>query len=190
MTARYALICTVCYVCVGAMEISTYAATSLDEPTPGEINRGSINVDRTEAARAQARVPVGNPLWAIPLRAMSVTGERPIFSPSRRPAAPPAVIATPAVIRPSPVVAPPAEPEHPNLKLLGTVVSDAESIGVFLDQSTQILVRLKTGEAHSGWILRSVKAREATLEKDSQKETLHLPTVKENDPSKSDNSPD
>jgi general secretion pathway protein N len=161
----------------------------MDEPAQDEINRGSVNLDRATAKRAQEGVPTGNPLWAIPLRALSTTGERPIFSPSRRPP-PPAVIAVPQLVPPPKVVARPAEPEHPNLKLLGTVVSDAESIGVFLDQSTQVLVRLKTGEEHSGWILRSVKAREATLEKENQKETLRFPTAQKGSSSKLENSPE
>ncbi len=188
MTVRRLLVCTVCYFCaLAALEVSARAATSLDEPTQDEINRGSINLDRTTPKRAQERVPSGNPLWAIPLRALSITGERPIFSPSRRPP-PPAVIAVPQAVQPP--KASPAEPEHPNLKLLGTVVSDAESIGVFLDQSTQILVRLKTGEEHSGWILRSVKAREATFEKENKRETLRFPTAQESSSPRSDNSPE
>ena len=51
----------------------------------------AIALDRT----TQDRQPSGNPLWAIPLRALTVTRDRPIFSPSRRPPAA-AVIAAPA----------------------------------------------------------------------------------------------
>jgi general secretion pathway protein N len=69
----------------------------------------------------------------------------------------------------------PAEPEHPRLTLIGTVVGETEGIGVFLDQNTQGFVRLKTGEQHSGWVLKSVKPREATLEKQDHTETLSLP---------------
>jgi general secretion pathway protein N len=116
---------------------------------------------------------MGNPLWAIPLGSLSVTRERPLFTPSRRPSAP-------AAVAPAPVVQPriavrPVEPEHPSLTLIGTVVGETEAIGVFLDQATHNFVRLKAGEGHAGWILRSVKAREATLEKDRKTETLRLP---------------
>src|SRR5262249_53698680 len=52
--------------------------------------------------------PHGNPLWAIPLRSLSATRERPIFLPSRRPPAP-RVVASPA---PAPVQpSPPQQPE-------------------------------------------------------------------------------
>src|ERR1700682_5261696 len=40
---------------------------------------------------ARAEPPAGNPLWAVPLRSLSVPRDRPIFSPSRRPP-PPVVI--------------------------------------------------------------------------------------------------
>ena len=123
---------------------------------------------------------MGNPLWAIPLGSLSLTRDRPLFTPSRRPPAP-AVVAAPRVIAPRVVIRPP-EPEHPNLALIGTVVGETEGIGVFLDQTTHNFVRLKTGEGHAGWILRSIKAREATLEKGQQTETLRLPERKDFDP--------
>ena len=125
-------------------------------------------------------MPPGNPLWAIPLGSLSNTRDRPLFTPSRRPPAP-AVVAVPPVVQPKVVVRPP-EPEHPNLTLIGTVVGETEGIGVFLDQATHNFVRIKTGEGHAGWILRSVKAREATLEKGQRSETLRLPARKDDSP--------
>src|SRR5262249_7544809 len=46
---------------------------------------------------------------------------------------------------------------------------------VFLDQTTRDIVRLRTGESHVGWVLRSVKGREATLQKDRETILLALP---------------
>jgi hypothetical protein len=117
----------------------------------------------------------GNPLWAVPLRSLSATRDRPIFSPSRRPPAP-AVVAAPEV---PPVVAPvkPAEPDHPLLSLMGTVVGESEGVGVFLDQATNDFVRLKTGQDHHGWILRSLREREATFERNDLTATLSLPAA-------------
>jgi len=118
--------------------------------------------------------PIDNPLWAIPLSELKYTRERPLFTPSRQPLAP-AVVAVPRpVIAPKVVIRQP-EPEHPNLQLIGTVVSDAEGIGVFLDQSNRSFIRLKTGEGHRGWILRMVKARQVVLQKGLRSETLRLP---------------
>lgn len=174
MTARHAFLRVACGLCiVGAMQLSALAATPADEPTQFNVNRGGINLDQAPARAAPERAAIGNPLWAIPLGKLTFTRDRPLFTPSRRPPAP-AVVAAPRVVPPKVVIRPPA-PEHPNLMLIGTVVGETEGIGVFLDQSTHNFIRLKTGEGHAGWVLRSVKAREATLQKDQQTETLSLP---------------
>jgi hypothetical protein len=113
-----------------------------------------------------------NPLWGIPLTQLPVTRDRPIFSSSRRPP-PPAV--APAAVPKVVAVPKPSEPERPQLSLLGTIVSDDEGFGIFLDQSTKVVLRLKVDEDYQGWKLRSVQGREATLEKDQQVVTLPLP---------------
>jgi general secretion pathway protein N len=59
--------------------------------------------------------------------------------------------------------------------LVGTIVSDDEAFGIFLDQSTNAVLRLKVDEDYQGWKLRSVQSREATLEKDQDVVTLPLP---------------
>ena len=126
------------------------------------------------AAPASERALSANPLWAIPLSQLPVTRDRPIFSPSRRPP-PPAV--APAAIPKVAAVPKPREPERPQLTLVGTVASDDEGFGIFLDQSTKVVFRLKVGQDHQGWKLRSVQGREATLEKDQQVVPLALPQL-------------
>jgi hypothetical protein len=69
----------------------------------------------------------------------------------------------------------PKEAERPQLSLVGTVASEAEGFGIFLDQSTKAVVRLKLGEDFQGWKLRSVQGRETALEKDQKVVTLALP---------------
>ena len=179
MMCRHVLLGIMAWFCVvGALENATRAATSPDEMKP-DADRGVIKLERTPTPAAKERVLSGNPLWAIPLGSLTITRERPIFSPSRRPLTP-AVIAPPKVTQQPKAVAPVAGPQRPNLTLVGTVVGTSEGFGVFLDQATHNIVRLKTGEGHAGWILRSVKAREATLEKERQTETLRLPASGEN----------
>ena len=118
----------------------------------------------------------GNPLWAIPLNQLSSTRERPIFSPSRRPP-PPVVVNRPFVPPPPPPPPPPPRPpEHPSLALLGTIAGEGEGIALFMETTSQMVVRLRTGEAHEGWVLRSVHGREAKLEKDNRTETVTLPS--------------
>jgi hypothetical protein len=126
------------------------------------------------AAPASERALSANPLWAIPLSQLSITRDRPIFSPSRRP--PPPAVAPAAVPRVA-AVPKPREPERPQLTLVGTIASDDEGFGIFLDQSTKAVFRLKVGEDHQGWKLRSVQGREAILEKDQQVVPLALPQL-------------
>lgn len=116
------------------------------------------------------RTPSANPLWAIPLAALSNTRARPVFSSSRRP--PPAAVAPGPVAKSAP---PPPRIERPQLSLVGTVVGDDVSFGVFIDPATQAALRLKIGDDFQGWKLRSVKGREVTLTHDEQTATLSLP---------------
>jgi hypothetical protein len=181
MMVRHAPWRAVCGLCViAAMQLSALAATPTDDLPQSGADRGTINLDQAPAKAAPERAPMGNPLWAIPLGSLSLTRDRPLFTPSRHPPAP-AVVAAPRVVAPKVVIRPP-EPQHPNLTLIGTVVGETEGIGVFLDQASHNFVRLKTGEGHAGWILRSIKAREATLEKDEQSETLILPAPQDSSP--------
>jgi len=117
--------------------------------------------------------PGGNPLWGIPVSSLSVTQERPLFSASRRPPAPPAPLAPP----PMPVAAapPPAEPERPPLTLVGTAIGKPQNVALILNQTTKSFIRLHVGEAAMGWYLRSVDSRTMTLEKNNQLVTLSLP---------------
>ena len=145
---------------------------------------GAVASAPRETARAvdpAAEVPSGNPLWALPLKQLSNTRERPIFSPSRRPPPPRPTIVAPVAIQ-QPVK--PAEPDRPKVSLLGTIIGTAaeDRIAVFLDSSTQNVLRLRIGEDHEGWVLRLVKAREATLVKDSDPVVLELPAPGEMPP--------
>ena len=113
-----------------------------------------------------------NPLWAIPLSALTATRDRPVFSASRRPPAP---AVAPVAAVPAPPPPPPTEPDKPNLVLVGTIVGDANSFGIFIDQTSRTALRLKLGEQHEGWTLRSVQKREAMLVKDQQIAVIEMP---------------
>jgi general secretion pathway protein N len=122
---------------------------------------------------ARPSEPGGNPLWAVPLSKLTATRERPLFSPARRTPAPGVVAAPVAALAPS---APPvAEPDRPPLTLIGAIASESEGFAVFLDQATNTVIRLRTGQDHQGWVLRAVKGREATLVKAAISATLMLP---------------
>jgi hypothetical protein len=120
-----------------------------------------------------ARAQSANPLWAIPLAVLRNTRDRPVFSVSRRP--PPAAVAPVAVAKPP---APPPQPlriERPQLSLVGTIAGSDQSFGIFVDQTTKAVLRLKIGEAYQGWRLHAVQGREATLMRDQQTIMLSLP---------------
>ncbi len=187
------------FLAAGLLLLSGAAAlaavsSDIDAPSPGAI--GSINMDEGASPKAalpgasppglQRALPTdadlpqpaaepaqpGNPLWAIPLKDLAATRDRPIFSQSRRPPAP-AVIAAPA----APVVAPPkpAEPSRPLLKLVGTIIGASRGFGLFQDQAGNSALRLQTGEVHEGWVLREVRAHAIVFQKDDARVTLELP---------------
>jgi len=150
-----------------------------DAANPGADNPG-LDVTRhampppdVTAKPTETPTVAANPLWAIPLSALTATRTRPLFTPSRRPPTP--VVASVPVAAPRPPPPPPAAPQHPNLTLVGTVAGENEGVAVFIDTTTRDTVRLRTGEGHSGWILQSIERRTATLQKGEQTETLAMP---------------
>jgi hypothetical protein len=118
---------------------------------------------------AQPREPRGNPLWAIPVPTLSATRERPLFLPSRHPPVAPAVAGTVVV------AAQPVEDPRPRLALLGAVAGENDEIAIFLDLRSNDTIRLRTGQEHGGWTLRSVKGRQAVLAKDKETAVFVLP---------------
>jgi hypothetical protein len=165
-------------VSLGAAAGFAAAPTMLTGSADIETKSGTIDIHLGSAEPARPRqaeqVLSGNPLWAIPIKELSITRERPIFSPSRRPP-PPAVVAAPYV--PAAAVSKPVEPERLRLSLVGTIASQREGLGIFLDQVTNKVIRLKMGEGHQGWILRRVLGREVTLQKDQETTLLALPAA-------------
>jgi len=159
--------------------IGTYAAVEAAvEPAAGPS--AGVGASIAGAPADEQLVPVrtspappapsrGNPLWAVPLADLSATRERPIFSPSRRPPARPAVA---AVIEPAPPV--PPVPQRPPLALVGTIVGDTTQIGVFVEENTRQMVRLPVGAGHEGWILRLVSAQGVRLQRQDQVVMLTL----------------
>jgi hypothetical protein len=65
--------------------------------------------------------------------------------------------------------------------LIGTIIGSKaeEQIAVFIDSSTQSVIRLHVGEDHQGWVLQALKVREATLEKAQQTVVLAIPSAGE-----------
>jgi general secretion pathway protein N len=157
-----------CAAASAAIAASDPAARDTSSSLPPAVD---VRLD-DPAGRPAARVrePRGNPLWAIPLSTLSATRERPLFLPSRRPPAPPAVAGPPVV-----VVAKPAEDPRPELSLVGAIAGETEGFAVFIDLRSNAIVRLRTGQDHAGWTLSSVKGREAILAKEKETAVFVLP---------------
>jgi len=137
---------------------------------------GRVNLAPIPVVPSKERPVTGNPLWAIPLGTLSQTLARPVFSPSRRPPSPP-IVAAPAV--PQTETLHPTEPDHPLLTLLGTIVGEFDGIGIFLDETSKNVIRLRTGQVHGGWTLRSVRRRLASFERDHLEANLEFPSPRE-----------
>ncbi|GKQ53482.1 hypothetical protein [Bradyrhizobium sp. Ce-3] len=152
----------------GMLDDTRLGGPVLSSPPPSE----PVTSVRVAPAPAPTPRPLSaNPLWGIPLKTLSNTRDRPVFSPSRRP--PPAVVAEPEVSKPPPPRKVATEP--PSLSLVGTIAGDDESFGIFLDQTNKTALRLKIGDEFQGWKLRSISGREVTMQKDEQAAVLTLP---------------
>ena len=170
---------------VAACSLAAAAATAVraaNDPrglAAGEDDAGRAGaslhaVEPVVAAGQMSAAPLrGNPLWAVQLDALRATRERPLFTPSRRPPAPPVAAAAP--VEPVRAPPPPVEPDRPPLDLLGLAIGTVEAVAVFINPATHDIVRLKTGEGHDGWVLQSVKGREAVLEKNNRSAVIALP---------------
>ncbi|MGY3034676.1 general secretion pathway protein N [Bradyrhizobium sp. USDA 4354] len=141
--------------------------------SPAEsIDVGTIRPIARPAQQAPSKPnPRGNPLWSVPLSALTATQERPIFSAMRRPPAR-AVAATPV----EEVYAPPPKPVEapPPLLLVGAVVGEGDAIAILVNRTDQKVVRLRQGDTLGGWSLISVQPREVTFKQGERSEVLAL----------------
>jgi hypothetical protein len=158
-------------VCFAATVVVIIAVPTLADSSDNNVNSAGTEPNRAPPHLLKAppieNTSMGNAVWAIPLSKLSMTRDRPIFSPSRRPPPPPIrqVIAKPAE---------PTEPERPPLTLVGTVAGENSGIAVFIEQATENVIRLQVNEGNKGWILRSIKGREVTLENGHKSAVLAL----------------
>jgi general secretion pathway protein N len=168
-------------LCASAPAFAYTASGVNDAASPGidnpglDVTRHAMPPPDVTAKPTETPTVSANPLWAIPLSAFTATRARPLFTPSRRPPAPPVVASVPVAAPRPPPPPPPVVPQHPNLTLVGTVAGENEGVAVFIDTTTRDMLRLRTGEGHNGWILQSVERSAVTLQKGEQTETLALP---------------
>ena len=169
-----------CAAAVAAGAATAATSSSRIDMLPEEVTRGAndgIDVGRVRpiaksAPPASKAVPRGNPLWSVPLSALTATEERPIFSATRRP--PPRAVA--AVRTEAAAAPPPPKPVEgpPPLVLVGAVGGEGDAIAVLLDRTDQKVIRMRQGESRGGWALSSVQPREVTFRQGERNEVLAL----------------
>jgi general secretion pathway protein N len=131
---------------------------------------GPPKAPRTPDSGAESRA--GNPLWTVPLRALSATRERPLFSASRRPP----IVAVPTAAAPPKEEAPaPAPPDRPLLTLIGTILSAKASVAMVQVFNTEAISRLRIGQENDGWRVQAISLRSIVVEKGGQSVELGLP---------------
>lgn len=160
----------------GAMAATSPRMDVLSDDSAGNpadsIDVGTMRPIARPAQQSPARaVPRGNPLWSVPLSALTATQERPIFSAMRRPP-PRAVAASPVEESPAPPPKPVEAP--PPLLLVGAVVGEGDAIAILVNRIDQKVVRLRQGESLGGWSLTSVQPREVTFKQGERSEVLAL----------------
>jgi hypothetical protein len=172
-------------LCTGVSASAAVSDSLLDDQADSAKANGSAPSNWSEPATTVVEVTIppskpgspsepilsANPLWAMPVKQFSVTRDRPIFLPSRRP---PAVVSAVTVAK---AIVPPRakEPEQPQLSLVGTISGDDDKFGIFIDQSTKAVLRLRVGEEFQGWKLQSVQGREAAFQKNQLSFVVALP---------------
>jgi hypothetical protein len=120
--------------------------------------------DRLPAEPAAAASPAASPLAALSLERFSVTRERPLFSPNRRP--PP--------VPPAPVVSRPSPPAPPKVTLLGTVMDADEARALVSVGTPDKMLRVRIGDEIEGWKVTQIEQRSLVLSLDNRTTTFTL----------------
>jgi general secretion pathway protein N len=160
----------------GPIDDATPPAPKVSASAPAEEGNGVAHaaglLGAPRATDSGAKSRAGNPLWTVPLSALSATRERPLFSASRRPP----VVAVPIVAAPpkqEALATPP--PERPLLTLIGTIVSPKASVAMVQGSNAEAISRLRVGQANDGWQVRAISLRSIVVEKGAQSVELGLP---------------
>jgi hypothetical protein len=103
----------------------------------------------------------GNPVAAVRLDRLSETRNRPLFSPSRRPPAPPAPAVIAARVEPAPQALPPLSP--PGVALFGTVIGAQGARAFIAIGATNRIIGVRPGDDVSGWTVTAITQRNLVL---------------------------
>jgi type II secretory pathway component PulC len=133
----------------------------------GPVILSALLFDPAVAAEQEPSPSVlSNPIAAQSLDHLSATLDRPLFSPSRTPPAPP----PPPRVADAPVPTPPSPP--PNLVLYG-VVLDGETARAVVRANNKTL-RAQIGDDIDGWKVSQIEGRKVVLSLDGRLATFTL----------------
>lgn len=121
------------------------------------------------AALDQPGAVLANPLAAQPLDRLSATRERPLFVPSRRPAAPPPVAVARRV---EPAPPPPSPP--PSVSLLGIVWDDEDAQAIVRPGTSDKVIHVRVGDEIAGWKVTQLDRRQLVLSLEDRSATFEL----------------
>lgn len=129
----------------------------------------SLAPEVTAAAPAVPEIPEREPVTFTPPdpNAFEVIGERPLFSPTRRPFVPPAA--------PEPVAGP-AEPDPEPLtaELIGVVLTADQRAAMVQEEGARGPRRLAVGQSIAGWRVVAVESNRAVFQRGDEVQVLEL----------------
>jgi general secretion pathway protein N len=149
-----------------------------------QVSSGHGNANADTARRAQARLGpdpsidaglaalIGNPIAEVPMDRLSATRDRPLFSPSRRPAVPPQTRPPPSMSRePAP---PPSPVQAPSVALFGIVVSEEGPRAFIAMGPTDSVFGVRPGDDLNGWRVTAITKRSLVLSRADLSATFML----------------
>jgi general secretion pathway protein N len=119
-----------------------------------------------EAAAEQESAPL-SPLASEGIERLSVTRERPLFSPTRRPPPPP-----PPVVQSA--APPPPPPPPPNVALFGVVRDGDEFRAIVRTGPATGTIRVRVGDDIGGWKVAQIERRRLVLVLDDRTATFTM----------------
>jgi hypothetical protein len=118
-----------------------------------------LGIDATGQAPADSFAVLSNPIVAQSIDSLSATRERPLFSPTRRPPAPPAAAPAP-IVR---LAAPAPPPSPPGVVLLGVVIGADAARAFVRSEPPDKTMRVGIGDDIGGWKVSQIERRELVL---------------------------
>lgn len=149
----------------GSSEAPATVAVARPRP-PGDVVRAPTDPALGAILRATRRLDLAPP------EAFEVVLERPLFTPSRRPAR--AIV--PAAVAPQPEMEPEAERrvEEPPFRLVGTVSRRGRSEALVAPTAGGELARVEPGAAFAGWIVTGIGPAHLEVERDGIRRRLEI----------------